>query len=280
MRATWTGAISFGLVNVPVKLYSATEDHSLKAHQVHAADGGRIKYAKVCADCGEVVPSGDIAKQYEAEGHSVILTEDDLASIAEEANRQIDVLEFVPAGSIDTLMIDSAYYLGPDKSDKGYALLARTISDAGLVAIVKFHMRGKTRLAALGVTGKDILTLHTLRWADEVRQPDITVTAPVGEAELKAASALVADMAVETFNPDKYRDDYREELRELIVSRAEESPDSVPEVSDLLAKLEASAAKRQCKPDIRTWAKAKGLKVGARGRIPQDIVDQYEAVTA
>lgn len=277
MRATWTGAISFGLVNVPIKLYSATQDHDIKSHQVHAGDGGRIRYAKMCEDCGEIVPSGDIAKQYEAEGQSVILTDDDLSQIAEETNRQIDVLEFIPAGDIDPLMMDKPYYLGPDKSDKGYALLARTIADAGLVAIVRFHMRNKTHLAAMGVTGKGVLTLHTLRWPDEVRQPDITVTAEVGEAELKAAGLLVAEMSSETFNPDKYRDVYREELRELITSKAAEAtPDSAPEVSDLLAKLEASAAKRQCKPDIRTWARAKGLKIGERGRIPRDIVDRYE----
>lgn len=247
MRAIFKASISFGLVNVPVKLYSATEDHDITAHQVHTTDGGRIRYARVCEGCNNPVQSADIAKQYETDdGGTVVLTEDDLATLHEGDNREVTVLEFVPAGSINPLSLDRAYYLEPDGAVKAYTLLTKTLASTEQVAIVRFSMRSKTHLAALRVVGKgDVLAIQTIRWADEVREPDFPVLSKpveVSDAELQVAAQLVGSMAKEAFNPDSHQDVYREELRELIASKAVDAGDGTEEVSDLLAKLEASAA--------------------------------------
>lgn len=290
MRSIWNGTVSFGLASIPVKLYSATEDHDLRAHQVHAHDHGRIKYTKVCTACDATVGNADIAKMYELDGQAAVLTNDDLATLAEEKNRVIDVLEFVPAADIDPMMYDKPYFLAPDGPAKAYVLLARTLAESGRVAIVRFSLRSKTHLAALKVTGKnEVLVAHTLRWSDEIREPEFPVLdkkPEPSEAELKMAAQVVESMANE-FNADRYRDVYREELRELVASKLSDVPvkdeEGAEEVSDLLAKLEASIkakAPRQCKPPIRDWAKAQGIQLGKRGRIPKDIVDQYELATA
>src|SRR5262249_50526315 len=151
MRSIWKGSLSFGLVNVPVKVYSATEDHDVKFHQVHAKDNGRIRYKRVCEVCGEVVDYHDIARAYESDdGRMVVITGDDIGTWPEERTREIGVLEFVPAGDLDPLMYDRSYYLEPDsKSTKSYVLLAKTLEQTDRVAIVHFALRNKTRLAAL-----------------------------------------------------------------------------------------------------------------------------------
>lgn len=245
MRSIWKATVSFGLVSVPCKFYSATEDHDLKAHQVHAADGGKIRYKRICECCGNPVESRDIAKAYDTEEGVKVLTEDDLATLHEGDNREVAVLEFVPAGEINPLLLDKPYYLEPDGSAKAYTLLAKVLGSTDQVAIVRFTMRSKTHLAALRVVGKgDVLAIHTLRWADELREPEfpsLNNPVEVSDAELKVASQLVESM-VASFNPDRYRDDYREELRELIASKGvEQIGDTVPDdVSDLVAKLTAS----------------------------------------
>jgi len=255
MRSIWTGSVSFGLVNVPVKLYGATEDHDIKSHQVHAADGGRIRYKRFCEECDEQVDMADITKAYEHEGNRVILTEDDLATLPDPNSKTIDVVEFVPAGDLDPLMFDKSYYLGPDKgkgAHRAYALLAEALSRTERVGIVKFSMRGKTRLAALKVVGKErVLTVHTLLWPDEIRDPHwITVDqVEVKDSELEMAEKLVEALSNE-FNPDRYRDEYQEELRELIAAKADEQPvevdyeETVAEVDELIRKLEESLARK------------------------------------
>ena len=177
MRSIWKGSLSFGLVNVPVKVYSATEDHDVKFHQVHAKDHGRIRYKRVCEMCGEVVDYRDIARAYESDnGQTVIITDEDMATLPEEKSREIEVLEFVPASEIDPLMYDRSYYLEPDsKSTKSYVLLAKTLANTERVAIVHFALRNKTRLAALRVkdfSKRDVMVIHTLLWPDEIRDPD------------------------------------------------------------------------------------------------------------
>ena len=252
MRSIYKGTISWGLVNVPVKLYGAIEDHDVKAHQVHAGDGGKIRYKRVCEDCGELVEYADIAKAYDYGDEKVILTTDDLQSIAEEANRIIDVLEFVPERDIDPLMWEKPYFLAPDESDKAYKLLAETLANVERVAMVKFSMRGKTRLAALRVTGKEnVIVAHTLLWPDEVRDhnfftlKDVKIT----DTEMNLAEQLVDSLANE-FNADRYRDEYQEQLRELIEAKANgeeitpaEERKAEAEVLDLLAQLQASVNK-------------------------------------
>ena len=263
MRSIWKGSLSVGLVNVPVKVYSATEDHDVKFHQVHAKDHGRIRYKRVCEVCGEVVDYRDIARAYESDnGQTVIITDEDLETLPEERSREIEVLEFVPASEIDPLMYDRSYYLEPDsKSTKSYVLLAKTLANTERVAIVHFALRNKTRLAALRVkdfSKRDVMVIHTLLWPDEIRDPDfpsLDVKVDIKPAELKMAEQVVDSMAAD-FNPDQFHDDYQDQLHELIEAKleggeafpTEEQPkdlDVTDDVSDLLAKLEASVRKRR-----------------------------------
>ncbi len=208
MRSIWKGSISFGLVNVPVKVYSATQDHDIKFHQVHAKDNGRIRYKRVCEVDGEVVEYRDIARAYESDdGQMVIITDDDIATLPEERSREIEVLEFVPASELDPMMYDKSYFLEPDgKSTKSYVLLAKTLADTDRVAIVHFALRNKTRLAALRVkdfSKREVMVIHTLLWPDEIRDPDFPVLdkkVEVKPAELKMAGQVVESMA-DDFNP-------------------------------------------------------------------------------
>ncbi|MCW2691036.1 MAG: Ku protein [Mycobacterium sp.] len=263
MRSIWKGSIAFGLVNVPVKVYSATEDHDIKFHQVHAKDNGRIRYKRVCEVCGEVVEYRDIAKAFEADdGRTVIITDEDLATLPEERSREIEVLEFVPADQIDPLMYDRSYFLEPDsKSSKSYILLAETLASTDRVAVVHFALRNKTRLAALRVkdfSKRDVMVIQTLLWPDEIRDPDFPVLdkeVEIKPAELKMASQVVESMT-DDFHPERFHDTYREQMEELIAAKleggeaftTEEQPaelDETEDVSDLLAKLEASVKKRR-----------------------------------
>ena len=224
MRAIWTGAITFGLVNVPVKVYSATEDHDVALHQVHDADGGRIRYQRRCEIDGKVIPYEHIAKAYDDGDRTVILTPDDLASLPAERSREIDVVEFVPNEQIDPMMLDRSYYLEPDsKSLKAYALLRKTLEDEDRTAIVNFALRQKTRLAALRVRG-NVLVLQTMLWHDEIREADFPAldTSPrITERELKLSAALMESFAGD-FEPEKFTDEYQEELRRLIDAKLEQ----------------------------------------------------------
>lgn len=262
MRSIWKGSIAFGLVNVPVKVYSATQDHDIKFHQVHAKDNGRIRYKRVCEVCGEVVEYSDLARAFESDdGQMMIINDDDLATLPEDRSREIEVLEFVPAEEVDPMMIDRSYFLEPDsKSSKSYVLLAKTLAETERMAIVHFTLRSKTRLAALRVKDfgmREVMVVHTLLWPDEIRDPDFPVLdkeVEIKPAELKMAGQVVESMA-DDFNPDRYRDTYQEQLQELIDAKlgggeaftAEEQPaelDETEDVSDLLAKLEASVKAR------------------------------------
>jgi DNA end-binding protein Ku len=264
MRSIWKGSVSFGLVNVPVKVYSATEDRDIKFHQVHAKDNGRIRYKRVCEVCGEVVEYRDIAKSFESDdGQTVIITDEDIATMPEERSREIEVLEFVPADQIDPMLYDKSYFLEPDsKSSKSYVLLAQTLSQTDRIAIVHFTLRSKTRLAALRVkdfSKRDVMMIHTLLWPDEIRDPDFPVLdkeVDIKPAELKMAGQVVESMT-DDFNPDQFHDTYREEMLELIAAKIDggeafqveeaepEDLDETDDVSDLLAKLEASVKGRK-----------------------------------
>ncbi|MGI9126279.1 MAG: Ku protein [Mycobacterium sp.] len=263
MRSIWKGSVAFGLVNVPVKVYSATEDHDLKFHQVHAKDNGRIKYQRVCDECGEAVEYRDIAKAYEADnGQTVVITDEDIATLPEERSHEIEVLEFVPANEIDPLMYDRSYFLEPDgKSSKSYVLLAKALTETDRVAIVHFALRNKTRLAALRVkdfSKRQVMVVHTLLWPDEIRDPDfpsLDVKVEVRAPELKMAGQVVESMS-DDFRPEQYTDTYQEQLQELVEAKLSggeaftpaEAParlDETDDVSDLLAKLEASVKRRR-----------------------------------
>ena len=256
MRAIWKGALTFGLVNVPVKVYSATEDHDVPLHQVHAADGGRIRYQRICELDGEVVPYAEIDKAYDDGERTVVLTADDIASLPAERSREIEVVEFVPSDQIDLLTLDKAYYLEPDSaSPKAYVLLRKTLEQTDRTAVVRFSLRQKTRLAALRVRD-DVLVLQTLLWADEVRQASFAALdepVKISAKELELSASLVESFSSD-FDPDQFVDEYQQELRTLIDAKlekgdaldtsetfgAETERDAGGEVIDLMAALKAS----------------------------------------
>lgn len=254
MRAIHKGMVSFGLVNVPVKLYSATEDHDIKLHQIHAHDQGRIRYKRTCEECGEAVDNHDIVKAYEAGDQLVTITEDDIANLEGEGNREIEVLEFIPAKDLDPMMYERTYFLAPEKSSKSYTLLAQALMRSRRVAIVRFTMRTKTRLAALRVKNfgkRRVMILHTLMWPDEIREPAfpaLDTPVEVTPAELEIAGQLIEAMTAD-YDPQRYRDDYQQQLRELIEAKLTggevagapaKRGDNTEDVTDILEKLKAS----------------------------------------
>jgi DNA end-binding protein Ku len=223
MRAIWKGAITFGLVNVPIKLYPATEDHDVSLHQVHDADGGRIRYERRCEVCGKVVEYAHIDKAYAEGKTTVVLTDEDLKSLPEERSHEIEVVEFVPSDQIDEIMFDRSYFLEPDKgAAKPYALLRRALEETDRTAIAQFSLRQKTRLGALRSRGK-VLMLQSLLWDDEVREadfPSLKEDMRVSPQELKMAQSLVDNMSTD-FNPEKFSDEYQDQLRQLIAAKLE-----------------------------------------------------------
>ena len=270
MRAVWTGSVTFGLVNVPVKAYGATEDHDLSFHQVHDKDGGRIRYERRCEVCGEKVEYKHIDKAFEEDGDTVVITDEDFDSLPEADNDEIDVVQFVPADQIDPLMLEKSYYLAPEgKTPKSYLLLRQTLLDSELIAVVRFALRQKTRLGVLRVVNK-VIVLQGLMWADEVRELDFDdefkgtkSRAKIGEKELKLSKQLVESYASD-FTPEEFEDDYQAELRKLVNAKFEQgetldteatfgvddsdgsgdSGDDDDNVVDLMAALKASLDKR------------------------------------
>ncbi|MCU1441927.1 MAG: Ku protein [Cryobacterium sp.] len=221
MRSIWKGAITFGLVNVPVKVYSATEDHDISLHQVHDEDGGRIRYQRRCEVCGRIISYDHINKAFDDGEKTVVLSEEDLKSLPEERSREIDVVEFVPSDQLDPIMFDRSYFLEPDgKSSKAYVLLRRTLEETDRTAIVHFALRQKTRLGALRVRG-DVLMLQSLLWSDEVREADFPALEEkvrISSKELDMSAALVDSFASD-FTPEEFTDDYQAQLRELIEAK-------------------------------------------------------------
>jgi DNA end-binding protein Ku len=261
MRSIWKGSLAFGLVNVPIKVYSATEDHDIRFHQVHRADGGRIKYQRICEADGKEVAYADIAKAYESDdGRTVVLDDEDFDQLPVNSGHEIEVLSFVPADQIDSVLFDRSYYLEPDgKSPKAYVLLRQVLEKTDRVAVVHFALRQKTRLALLRVRD-EVLMVQTLLWPDEVRKaefPSLETKVAVKSAELKMAMNLVDSFAGD-FSPSEYDDEYREQLQQLIDAKldggeafetptADEGEDA--EVVDLLAALKRSVATHQTAAD-------------------------------
>lgn len=251
MRAIWKGAVSFGLVSIAVKLYSATEEKDIRFHQVHRTDGGRIKYQRTCSVDGEVVSFDDIAKGYDiGGGEMVILTDEDFADLPLTTSRAIDVLEFVPADQIDPILFAKAYYLEPEgQAAKPYVLLRDALQDADRVAIVKIAIRQREQLATLRVHD-DVLVLNTMLWPDEVRTPDfgfLDEDIETRPAELAMASSLIDSMAG-SFKAEEFTDNYRTALQEVIdakvegreVVQPEEAEEAPAAAVDLMAALKAS----------------------------------------
>lgn len=276
MRSIWKGAITFGLVNVPVKVYSATEDHDISLHQVHDKDGGRIRYQRRCEVCGKVVDYEHIDKAYDDGEQTVVLTADDLSSLPEERSREIDVLEFVPSDQLDPIMFDRSYFLEPDgSSPKAYVLLRRTLEETDRTAIVHFSLRQKTRLGALRVRGK-VLMLQSLLWDDEVREaefPALSKAPRVTDKELDMSASLV-DSLSDDFEPADFSDDYQKELQQLIDAKLKEGEsldteatfgesekssdegDGGGEVIDLMDALRASVEKNRAASKKKSAARS------------------------
>ncbi len=258
MRAIWKGAVAFGLVNVPVRLFAATGETEVTLHQVHAADGGRIRYKKVCSLDGEPVTMDEIAKGYEtAGGELVVLTDEDFSRLPLPTGREIEVLEFVPAEQVDPILLGKTYYLEPDKAAaKPYALLRSALEEASRMAVVKVALRQRESMAVLRVRGK-VICLQTLLWPDEVRDADFPVLD--AEIDVKPAELAMANMLVESlasdFDPSEFSDRYDEALTQLIEAKInsgdtrslpappESESGSGGEVVDLLAALQRSVEK-------------------------------------
>jgi DNA end-binding protein Ku len=252
MRAIWKGAVSFGLVSVPVKLYAATESHDISFRQVHAKDGGRIKYQRVCSVDGEEVAYADIAKGYETEdGQMVVLDDDDLAELPASSSREISVEKFVPSEQIDPVWLEKSYFLEPDKAAaKPYALLREALKEADRVAVVTVSIRTRMTTAVLRVRD-DVIVMQTMLWPDEVRKPDFAGLGATEHAakpqELKMARLLVDTLAGD-YDADDYEDDYQRAVEALVqakleggeVKAPEEPKKATGEVVDLLAALQRS----------------------------------------
>ncbi|MFE1473074.1 Ku protein [Streptomyces cyaneofuscatus] len=257
MRSIWNGAISFGLVSIPIKLVNATENHSIHFRQIHLADGGRIRYRKVCELDEEEVSGGEIGKAYEdADGTMIPITDEDLAQLPLPTAKTIEIVAFVPADEIDPLQMDAAYYLSANgvPAAKPYTLLREALKRSNKVAVAKYALRGRERLGMLRVVD-DVIAMHGLLWPDEIRAPE--GVAPDSDVTVRDAELDLADALMDTLGEvdmDSLHDDYREAVEELIAAKASgeavqpsESEDSGGgKVIDLIAALESSvrAAKK------------------------------------
>jgi DNA end-binding protein Ku len=257
MRAIWKGAVSFGLVNIGVKMFAATEERDISFHQVRRSDGSRIRYRRVAEADGEEVAYADIAKGYTLpSGDTVVLTDDDFADLPLPSARVVDVLQFVPTDQIDPIYFAKSYYLEPEQpAVKPYVLLRDALDSSGMVGLVKVALRNREQLATLRVRD-GVIVLETMIWPDEVRDASfgfLDDDVQVRPQEQAMAESLVASMAGD-FEPEQYHDDYREALQKVIEAKIEgrEVVDTAPaapdtgQVVDLMAALRASveAAKR------------------------------------
>jgi DNA end-binding protein Ku len=278
-RAIWSGSISFGLLNVPVRLYSAVARRGISLREIRESDGARIRHRRVAEGTDEEVPYENIVKAFEiAPDRYVPLSKDELASLDPQKSRAIEVQDFVDLGEIDPIYFDSPYYLGPaDGAEKAYSLLAQAMEGSGKVAIARFVFRNKEHLAAIRPAG-GVLTLTTMRFADEVVPPsDLEDVLPakkpeVAKREVEMAEKLI-DSLTRSFDPDAYRDEHREELLAMIERKAEgkelvEAPGGeereATRAPDLMAALEESIAAVQDKAKPKTRKAAPKKKKTAR----------------
>ncbi|MFF4041759.1 Ku protein [Streptomyces sp. NPDC001816] len=292
MRSIWNGAISFGLVSIPIKLVNATESHSVSFRQIHTEDGGRIRYRKVCELEDREVSGAEIGKGYEdADGTIIPISDEDLSHLPIPTARTIEIVAFVPADRIDPLQMDAAYYLaaGGAPAAKPYTLLREALKRNNKVAIAKYALRGRERLGMLRVVG-DAIAMHGLLWPDEVRAPegvapDVDVT--VRDKELDLADALMDTLG--EVELEDLHDEYREALEEVIAAKAAgETPPEAPEpaaggkVLDLMAALEKSVrAARESRGEEPAPAEEAEVRPLARGRTtPKETGGKKSTATA
>ncbi len=257
-RTMWKGAISFGLVSIPIRVFPATEEKTVRFNQLHASDGGRIKYQRVCSIDGEEVPYDEIVKGYELEkDHYVMLDDEDFDRVPVESSRAIDIVEFVDITDIDPIYYKKTYYLVPDETGvKAYTLLREAMSDSSKVGIAKVSFRDKEHLAALRFKD-DVFVLETMYWPDEIRETEFEeLNQPVKlrPQEVQMAQALIESLSGD-WNPEEFTDEYRAALMQVIDAKAsgEEivvaEPEEEAKVVDLMEALKASveAAKKPSK---------------------------------
>ena len=248
-RAMWKGAISFGLVSVPVGLYTATEEKSLHFNQLHDEDFGRIKYQRVCSKCGEMVDFEHIVKGYEYEKDKyVVLTDENFNAVPVESSKAIDIVQFVDLADIDPIYFQKSYYLVPEETGlKAYTLLRRAMEEDGRVAIAKVAFREKEHLAALRFKD-NVFVLETMFWPDEIRAADFEILdkkVQIRDQEVQMAKSLI-DNLTEAFKPDAFKDEYRDALLDIVEKKVSgEEIEVVPEpeptkVVDLMEALKAS----------------------------------------
>ena len=234
MQTVWKGTISFGLVSIPVKLVSATQEKDISFRQVRLSDGSRVRYRRVAESDGEEVAYADIAKGYELpDGGMVVLTDDDMASLPVASSKAVDVLQFVDAGEIDPAAYSRAYYAMPTGDAKPYVLLRDALASSGRVAVVKMAMRSRERLAILRPAG-DALVVQTMLWPDEVRSPELP--AEVADVEPRQQEMAMAASFIDAMSgdwaPQDYTDEYREAIEELVASKVEGREIVMPPAAD------------------------------------------------
>jgi DNA end-binding protein Ku len=273
MRSMWKGAISFGLVMIPVKLYAATEQKDIAFRQVHRTDGGRIRFRRVCSVCGEEVPYEDVAKGYELPtGEVVVLTDEDMADLPLATTRSIEVVHFMPAEQLDPILLNRSYFVEPESAGaRAYVLLRDSLDRSGKVALTMVALRQRESLATLR-TRNGVLVLETLLWPDEIRVPDfpfLTDDIEVRSQELKMAASLI-DSMTEDFDPDAYHDNYREALQEVVDAKVEgrevvqpEGVSVATEPTSLADALKASLAAARRAPSRAGGGKDGAAKAGA-----------------
>lgn len=251
MHTMWKGSISFGLVNIPVKMFSATEDKDIRFRHLHKDCGTPIKYSKTCPSCNREIETAEIVKGYEYEkGRFVIIQDEDIESIMPETRKSIEILDFVSLEEIDPIYFDKTYFLSPNETgDKAYTLLREAMNRTGKIAIAKITIRSKESLAAVRLY-KNCIVMETIFYPDEVRAvehvPGLPGHVDLNESEMNMAIQLIENLATE-FNPEKYTDEYRAKLTEMIHAKIEgeeiqEAPEAprLGKVVDLMAALQAS----------------------------------------
>ena len=270
-RTMWKGAISFGLVSIPIRLYPSTEEKGLKFNQLHDEDHGRIKYQRVCAIDGEEVPFEHIVKGYEYEKDKyVVLTDEDFDAVPVESSRAIEILQFVDLEEIDPIYFKKTYYLIPEEMGvKAYTLLREAMSQTGRVGIAKVSFRDKEHLAALRFRD-DVFLLETMFWPDEIRAADFDEIGESSKIKVRPQEVQMAESLIEnltsSFNPEEYNDGYREALLQVVEKKvAGEEIEVIPEaepskVVDLMEALKASVEKTTTKKPAAKRASSSGTR--------------------
>jgi DNA end-binding protein Ku len=294
MRAIWKGAVSFGLVNVPVRLYSATQEHDIRFHQVHREDGGRIRMKRTCTVCGEEVAYDELAKGYESpDGRLVVLDDDDFEGLPIATSHEIDVVEFVPVDQVDPIMMGRTYYLEPEaRAAKPYVLLREALEKTDRMAVVKVALRQRESLAVLRVRDKTIV-LQTLLWPDEIRAAEFDILdteVDLKPQELAMASSLVESLAAD-FDPTQFEDEYAKAVANLVEAKLEgaepvpqsaDEPAATGEVVDLLTALQRSVDRAKAsrgeaaepEPEKKTAKKAPAKKTAAKKTASGETEDE------